>query len=114
MLFKMLGIERTSRKIGDRKIRQVFVTQSRVLAEKVEEYFNNMIQSYAGELQSAEELEWRASRRKEAEKDLVELDEEDDSLSNLPTRFCDLEDKHFPLFVTFDKVQSILSVYMFY
>lgn len=105
----MLGIERTSRRIGERKIRQVFVTQSRVLAEKVEEYFNNMIQSCAGEFQTAEELEWRASRRKEVEKDLVELDEEDESLSNLPARFCDLEDKHFPLFVTFDKVRDLIS-----
>lgn len=107
MLFKMLGIERTSRRSGERRIRQVFVTQSRVLAEKVEEYFNNMIQSCAGALQSAEELEWRASRRKEIEKDLVELDEEDESLSNLPSRFSELEDKHFPLFVTFDKVRYL-------
>jgi hypothetical protein len=105
MLFKMLLRERISRGLGGPKVRQVFVTQSRVLAERVEEYFNNLIQSYAGNLQSTEEREWRATKRKEIEKNLVELDEEDDSASNLPLRFSELEDKHFPLFLTFDKAR---------
>jgi hypothetical protein len=110
MLFKMLGIEKTGRKLDGPKVRQVFVTQSRVLAERVEEYFNNLIQSCAGESQTAEELEWRAMKRKEIEKNLMELDEEDDSSSNLPPRFSDLEDKHFPLFLTFDKVFTHLAL----
>jgi hypothetical protein len=109
MLFKMLGIERTRRKLDGPKVRQVFVTQSRVLADRVEEYFNNLIQSCAVESQTVEELEWRASKRKEIEKNLMELDEEDDSSSNLPSRFSQLEDKHFPLFLTFDKVQTLWS-----
>jgi hypothetical protein len=108
MLFKMLGIERTGRKLEGPKVRQVFVTQSRVLAERVEEYFNNLIQSCAGDSQTAEELEWRAMKRKEIEKNLMELDEEDDSSSNLPVRFSELEDKHFPLFLTFEKVSTHL------
>jgi hypothetical protein len=108
MLFKMLGIERTRRKLDGPKVRQVFVTQSRVLADRVEEYFNNLIQSCAVDSQTVEELEWRASKRKEIEKNLMELDEEDDSSSNLPSRFSQLEDKHFPLFLTFDKVHNSL------
>jgi hypothetical protein len=110
MLFKMIGIERTARTDNERNIRQVFVTQSRVLAEKVQECFNDMMQSFAGNSQLSEESDSRANRRREIEKDLVELDEEDESLSNLPTRLSELEDAHFPLFVTFDKVQSILSL----
>lgn len=105
MLFKMLGIERTARALGE-KVRQVFITQSRVLAEKVEESFNNMIQACSGELLSLEERIWRSERRTQSDKDLVELDEEDESSSNLPTRFSELEDKHFPLFLSFDKVGS--------
>jgi len=108
MLFKMLGVERARRKAGGQKVRQVFVTQSRVLAEKVEEYFNSLLQSCVMESQTTEELEWRATKRKENEKNLMELDEEDDSSSNLPTRFGQLEDKHFPLFITFDKVFPFL------
>lgn len=106
MLFKMLGMERTARTHTDAKIRQVFVTQSRVLAEKVQECFNELMVSCAGDIQSSEELDSRAGRRREIEKDLVELDEEDESLSDLPARLSELEDKHFPLFVTFDKVKS--------
>jgi predicted SpoU family rRNA methylase len=108
MMYKMLGIERTARTTGE-KVRQVFITQSKVLAEKVEESFNNMIQSYSGDLLSAEERQWRAMMKKHAEKHLVELDAEDDNFSNVPSRFSDLEDKHFPLFVTFDKVCDMYS-----
>jgi hypothetical protein len=103
MMYKMLGIEKTARTAG-KNVRQVFITQSKVLAEKVEESFNNMIQSYSGHLLSAEERQWRAMTRKHADKHLVELDAEDDSFTNLPSHFSKLEDKHFPLFLTFDKV----------
>jgi len=104
MVFKILAIEKTARMLDLPKVKQVFVTQSRVLADKVEEYFNGLIKSYATNSLTAEEMEWRAAKKKEAEKDLMELDEEDDSSSGLPPRFGLLEDKHFPLFLTFDKV----------
>ncbi|KAG8815978.1 hypothetical protein FRC17_000507, partial [Serendipita sp. 399] len=109
MLFKMLGIERTSRRINTRKVRQVFITQSRVLAERVEEYFQNMIRSYSSDLQSSEELEWNAKKKKEADKDLVQLDEEYEGAGTLPEKFSELEDKHFPLFLTFDKLCRLLE-----
>ncbi|EEB88265.1 hypothetical protein MPER_13994, partial [Moniliophthora perniciosa FA553] len=34
---------------------------------------------------------------------LVDLDEEEEYRSLLPTKFSELKDEHFPLFVTFDK-----------
>jgi hypothetical protein len=105
MLFKMLGIERANRQSGEERVRQVFVTQSRVLAERVEEYFTNLAQSCSAGLLSTEEVEWRASKKMEADKDLMELDEENEDSSGLPSRFSELQDKHFPLFLTFDKVR---------
>ncbi|KAG8794853.1 hypothetical protein FRC16_010327 [Serendipita sp. 398] len=109
MLFKMLGVERTSRRFNARKVRQVFITQSRVLAERVEEYFQGMIRSYSTDFQSNEELEWSFKKQKEAEKDLVQLDEEYESTGMLPEKFSELEDKHFPLFLTFDKLCRLLE-----
>ena len=103
MVFKILGIERTTQMLDLPKVKQVFVTQSRVLADRVEEYFNGLIKSYATNSLTAEEMEWRSAKKKEVEKNLMELDEEDESLSDLPPRFGLLEDKHFPLFLTFDK-----------
>jgi len=104
----MLGIEQARRKAHGQKVRQVFVTQSGVLAERVEEYFHNLLQSCVMESRMGEEFEWTAAKRKEKKKTLMDLDEEDNSSSHLPTRFSQLEDKHFPLFLTFHKVPVFL------
>ncbi|KAG8790264.1 hypothetical protein FRC16_000978, partial [Serendipita sp. 398] len=109
MLFKMLARERTSHKMKSGKIRQVFITQSRVLAEKVEEYFHEMLQSYAEDLRSAEEVEWYSMRKKEAEKTLFDYDEDYEGSRALPKRLSELEDRHFPLFLTFDKLCGLLE-----
>src|ERR1700761_8330810 len=48
MLFKMLGIENSwqqNRELRPNRPRQLFVTQSRMLADKVEEYFIKLLQS---------------------------------------------------------------------
>ena len=58
MIFKMLGIERTweqNKEIFESTMsrpRQLFVTQSKVLAEKVAEYYANLSQSLAAEHRS--------------------------------------------------------------
>jgi hypothetical protein len=102
MLFKMLGVEQASRK----KIRQVFVTQSRILAERVQEYYTKLAASSAAGNRSEGEIKQRATQRSQAEKELIELDDEDDTQSGLPRKFSELTDDHFPLFLTFDKVCS--------
>ena len=107
MLFKMLGIERVWE--GQRetmpKPRQLFVTQSRVLAEKVEEYFNKLLDSLAAGAQSKEELAEMVKRKtQQQEQGLVDLDEEIYWRGDLPKRYGALEEKHFPMFVTFDHV----------
>lgn len=108
MLFKMLGIERAwqLRRDNMAKPRQVFVTQSRVLAGKVEEYFAKLLESLAIAARSPEELVELANTQKCARDDggLVDLDDEVDWRNDLPRQFGLLRDEHFPLFITFDRV----------
>lgn len=101
MLFKMFGVEQSS---AAPKPRQVFITQSRVLAERVQEYYIKLVQSLASGRNNQETI--NATQGIQAEKKLMDLDEEDHSQSRLPKKFSELTDDHFPLFVTFDKVHS--------
>jgi hypothetical protein len=113
MLFKMLAIERTARKLGEKSPRQVFVTQSRVLADKVETYFRDLMRSCSGDLLSEDEREKWLIEGKQDHDELPETDDEDDASTELPNRFSELEDKHFPLFLTFDKViPPAVSIFM--
>jgi len=107
MLFKMLGVQRSSSTHSHRKIRQVFITQSRILAERVKEYYIKLVQSPAATDRHEMEIAYRAAQRAQAEKELMEFDDEDDTQSGLPQKFSELTDDHFPLFLTFDKVSPI-------
>ena len=107
MLFKMLGIERAweARRDSMSKPRQLFVTQSRVLAEKVEEYFVKLLESLSTAAQSPTELVKIAKRKKQQqEQGLVDRDEEIYWRGDLPMRYSALQDEHFPMFVTYDHV----------
>src|ERR1700722_5910001 len=108
MLFKMLGIERAWSKVGSDgvKPRQLFVTQSRILAEKVQEYFLKLLQSLATGSYSLRELAEMAKMKKDAQGEAMLIDHDDDVnwREDLPQRFSQLEDKHFPLFVNFERV----------
>ena len=107
MMFKMLGIERSWRMYGGElvKPRQMFVTQSRVLAEKVQEYFEKLHESLLVANKSPEELKQMVSLMKARQGPLlVDLDEEADIPGHLPSQYGDLTDDHFPLFVTYDQV----------
>lgn len=109
MLFKMLGIEKAAetRPFDQPKIRQMFVTQSRVLALRVAEYFAKLQQSLrlSGDKTADELAELKASRGFKKQEDLVDLDDDDVTLGGLPERFSELEDVHFPLFLSFDQVR---------
>jgi hypothetical protein len=109
MLFKMLGIERAWALHGNNELpkpRQLFVTQSRVLAGKVEEYFSKLMESLATASYSPRELANLAKNKQvmREEEGLVDLDDEINWRNDLPERFSLLERKHFPLFITFDGV----------
>src|SRR6266511_5132660 len=108
MLFKMLLIEREYQ-LSDRSRqppRQMFVTKSRVLARKVEEHFT----TYLSSLSFASYTEEHSPSVKYNEGGADEenlLNEDDDTKwrNDLPENFTDLEDNHFPLFITFDHVR---------
>ncbi len=107
MLFKMLGIERAWEAHRDMmpKPRQLFVTQSRVLAEKVEEYFAKLLESLASAGRSPTELRDFAERQKNREEQgLVDRDEEVYWRGDLPKRYGALKEEHFPMFLTYDHV----------
>ena len=110
MLFKMLGIQRTWEKYPDigPKPRQIFITQSRFLASKVEEYFSKLMSSLEAAACSPEELRMR-QMDVEQDKDLMDQDDNEEWRSDLPERFSELLDEHFPLFITYDRVRISLS-----
>lgn len=98
MLFKLLGVEIANQQAGiGRKFRQVFLTQSHVLAHRVSEYYSKLVRA-------ADYTNGVGSGVNGGDEDLFQLDEEDDERKDLPEKFSDLQDKHFPLFATFDQV----------
>ncbi|TDL28963.1 hypothetical protein BD410DRAFT_818373 [Rickenella mellea] len=112
MMFKMLGIEKLGQRHANSlsKPRQLFVTQSRVLAGRVEEYFQKLMESLQTSSKSPEELLELASKKSSKGKDeLVDVDDDEEWRSDLPKRFNDLGDEHFPLFVTYDKLCTLIE-----
>ncbi|EJF58550.1 P-loop containing nucleoside triphosphate hydrolase protein, partial [Dichomitus squalens LYAD-421 SS1] len=113
MVFKILGIERTydtgSFRYAMAKPRQLFVTQSQVLAKKVEEYYAKLHQSYATAHLSPDELLEIASQSRTRRERMVDEDEEIFYTSTLPRRFGALEDTHFPLFLTYNHLCRLLE-----
>ena len=106
MLFKMLGIHRIWEKYPDmgKKPRQLFITQSKVLAGKVEEYFSKLLSSLDDAACSPEELRMR-ERDLEQETDFIDQDDNQQWRPDLPQNFSELQDEHFPLFITYDRVR---------
>jgi tetratricopeptide (TPR) repeat protein len=116
MLFKMLGIENSwqqNRELRPNRPRQLFVTQSRMLADKVEEYFIKLFQSLvlASKTEGGiSDLLERQKNREEA--GLVDQDEAANWREDLPQKFSDLQDSHFPMFITFDKLSAMIEADM--
>lgn len=122
MLFRML-FRQISESGLNRPLRQLFVTQSRVLAGRVEEYYNELVRTYQTRTKSLEEIahlsETVVANRTS---NLIAKDDKDDERKDLPSRFSKLEDKHFPLFLTFNQVSDLamlkvvryLSFFSFY
>lgn len=101
----MLGIQHTWQQSPNMEPypRQVFITQSRVLATKVKEYFVKLMSSLEVAAYSPEEL--RAMERGvEQEINLIDQDDNEQWRSNLPEKFSELLDEHYPLFITYDQV----------
>jgi hypothetical protein len=121
MLFKMLGIERAytatqpedSEILSAIKARQIFVTHSRRLATYVEDYFRKLSMSLAATTKSKEELKEIAAQQKlqkenQSNSVLFDLNDVVTWKAGLPQRFSLLQDEHFPLFLTFERVSRPL------
>jgi hypothetical protein len=106
MLFKMLGIERAYNMLSEDLAhpRQVFITQSRVLVGKVEELFLKYLESLSAGSPGYQDIFQRVSNRGVDDGFLIHEDDNEEWRSDLPQRYSDLEDRHFPLFITFDAV----------
>jgi len=87
--------------------RQLFVTKSRLLAEKVEgDYVNLLYSLSAGHdapLYVRERIQHWNSR-----KETINPGDADDGRDDLPEKFSELRESDFPLFLTMDTVGSSL------
>lgn len=112
ILFKILGIERAWNIQGSvgRRPRQIFITKSRRLANKVEEDYVNLLSSLCNGFDMPEDIQERIQRWKGRKKmDTFDLDDGEDHRRDLPQTYSELLDGHFPLFTTTNKV-SIMPV----
>ncbi|KAH9992492.1 hypothetical protein BJV74DRAFT_397873 [Russula compacta] len=113
MLFKMLGIENSwqqNRELRPERPRQLFVTQSRMLADKVEEYFIRLHQSLVLASQTESGISGLLERQRNREEaGLVDQDEALNWRDDLPARLSELQDTHFPMFITFDKLSALIE-----
>ncbi len=109
MLFKMLLIERTHHLVGNSgsRPRQVFVTKSRHLATKVQDYFEKLSTSLTHASKTLEELRSLSVAPPDRDTSISLIPQEESQVrKDLPEKYSELEDKHFPLFITYDAVRS--------
>ena len=94
-----------------RKPRQLFVTQSRVLAGKVEEYFRKLHESIEIADLTPKMLKDGPSTTQHAQlnNDLLHVDDDTKYRVDLPRRFSELRDQHFPLFLTMEKLSDLIE-----
>lgn len=116
MLFKMLWIERAYSMSSEDSVRprQVFITKSRVLVGKVEEHFFKYLESLAAGSPEHQDAFKRMKNRVVEDGFLVHQDDIGEWRNDLPQRYSELEDHHFPLFITFDTVSAPSKKYLLF
>ena len=108
IVFKIFGIERAWQNqgcVGPRP-RQMFITKSRLLAEKVERDYVSLLYSLSTGPDAPyvrERIQRWNSRRKKV---IFNPDDTEGKRDDLPQRFSELRDSHFPLFLTLDTVST--------
>ncbi|KAI6166607.1 P-loop containing nucleoside triphosphate hydrolase protein [Pisolithus thermaeus] len=111
MLFRMLRIQREwqlrSEGSDIPRPRQIFVMKSQVLANKVQEYFEKLLESLS--LADCTLGELARSQPRHVDHGLVDNDDVPDTQSGIPLRYSELEDRHFPLFLTFDRLARMIA-----
>ncbi|KAG8937463.1 hypothetical protein FRC00_005249 [Tulasnella sp. 408] len=103
MVFRMIGLDIAAKtSVSPQTLRQVFVTQSRTLARKVRLYCAQLMQTETNSaLASAPKPPQGLS--------LLDMDENAEEEGALPKKFSQLDDCHFPLFVTYDQLCNLLE-----
>ncbi|EKM60420.1 uncharacterized protein PHACADRAFT_179724 [Phanerochaete carnosa HHB-10118-sp] len=114
MIIKMVGNERMWRSHQHTgamsRPRQVFLTQSAILAEKVQEYYRKLTAFFeARDVVSEGSEKVLSTYGKNQPSGLYDRDEEDEYREDLPKKFSELKDKHFPLFVTYHRLCRLLE-----
>ncbi|KAF7306321.1 UvrD-like helicase ATP-binding domain-containing protein [Mycena indigotica] len=104
MLYKMLLIETSCLQLSARPVRQLFVTQSRTLADKVGEHFRHLISGYRPTAVARNLIASKIAGRA-----LVKREERDKLRDDLPSRYSELQDHHFPLFISFEQLCVLLE-----
>ncbi|KAI0079050.1 hypothetical protein K474DRAFT_1770489 [Panus rudis PR-1116 ss-1] len=113
MLFKIVALERTwdimrSPEDPITRPRQLFITQSDVLAKKVEEYFVKLWASSTAANRTAKESVLLARKTQNARsRGLIPRNEM--SRDDIPTSFKQLTDDHFPLFLSTNELYNLLE-----
>ncbi|KIO23210.1 hypothetical protein M407DRAFT_27279 [Tulasnella calospora MUT 4182] len=101
MLFRMAVLDMDARE-SQRPARQMFVTQSRTLATKVRQYWAKLSQTERNEAAvTPEALAPGLS--------LLDIDEDAEDTASLPSKFSELKDSHFPVFLTYDQLCKLLE-----
>jgi hypothetical protein len=109
IVFKIFGIERAWQNQGSvgPRPRQLFITKSRLLAEKVERDYVSLLYSLStgpdAPLYVRERIQRWNSRRK---KMIFNPDDTEAKRDDLPEKFSELRDSDFPLFLTMDTVST--------
>jgi hypothetical protein len=113
IVFKIFGIERAWQNqgcVGPRP-RQLLVTKSRLLAEKVERDYVGLLHSLsAGPGEELQYVHERIERWNCRLKEIFNPDDVEGKRDDLPEKYSQLRDEHFPLFVTMDIVSTALSL----
>ncbi|KAI9436977.1 hypothetical protein H4582DRAFT_2058436 [Lactarius indigo] len=112
IIFKIFGIERAWQNrgsIGPRP-RQLFITKSQLLANKVEHDYINLLFSLSTGPDMPqyvrERIQHWSSRRRNK---ILDLDDAEGTRDDLPEKFSELQDSHFPLFITVDTLWNLLE-----
>ncbi|KAG8714989.1 hypothetical protein FRC09_017052, partial [Ceratobasidium sp. 395] len=87
-------------------IRQLCVTRSRLLARHVESSFKRLARSTTMEFEGANEPD---GTQNIFDLNLADVDEDTDLRNDLPPSFSELKKEHFPLFISFDKLCSLIE-----
>ncbi|KAH9005755.1 hypothetical protein EDB86DRAFT_2843047 [Lactarius hatsudake] len=112
IVFKIFGIERAWQNRGSvgPRPRQLFITKSQLLANKVEHDYTNLLFSLSAGPEMPqyvrERIErWNSRRRNK----ILDLDDAEGMRDDLPEKFSELQESHFPLFITVDTLWSLLE-----